>query len=235
MSAQEFEGPPETFDAFAEEYDVALTRGISVSGESKEFFAEARVEILRGKLLKIGFAPKKILDFGCGTGSAVPFLEKILSAQIVGVEVSEKSIEIAKRLHKSQRVSFALSSEDWVDGSFDLAFCNGVFHHIPPKLRQTALFNIWNSMRPGAFFAFWENNPWNPGTRIVMSRIPFDRDAQTISPIGAKKLLSAAGFEIIEVCFHFYFPKCLAFMRKIEPFLGKIPLGAQYFVFCRKN
>ena len=34
----------------------------------------------------------------------------------------------------------------------------------------------------GGVLALFENNPWNPGTRLVMKRIPFDRNAQTISP-----------------------------------------------------
>jgi len=60
------------------------------------------------------------------------------------------------------------------------------------------LKNILGALKPGGLFAFWENNPWNPGTRIVMSRIPFDRDAEIISPPAAKRLLRRAGFSILE-------------------------------------
>lgn len=235
MSAPESESPLEIFDTFAEKYDLALERGISVSGETKEFFAEARVDFLISRLSKIGISPQKVLDFGCGTGAAIPFLQKLPFAQIVGVETSAKSIEIAKKNYKAERVHFALASEKWADGNFDLVFCNGVFHHIPPEFRMRCLADIWKSMRAGGVFAFWENNPWNPGTRIVMSRIPFDRDAQTISPVQASSLLSEAGFEVLGVDFHFYFPKCFAFFRVLEPALKKLPFGAQYCVFCRKK
>jgi hypothetical protein len=37
--------------------------------------------------------------------------------------------------------------------------------------------------------ALFENNPWNPGARMVMARIPFDRDAVTLSPIEARRML----------------------------------------------
>jgi hypothetical protein len=37
-----------------------------------------------------------------------------------------------------------------------------------------------------------ENNPWNPGTRYVMSRIPFDRDAIPLTPSAARHLLKRA-------------------------------------------
>jgi hypothetical protein len=52
------------------------------------------------------------------------------------------------------------------------------------------------SLRPGGLFAPWENNPWNPNTRYVMSRIPFDRDATTLSPPKAVGLLRQNGFQV---------------------------------------
>src|SRR6059036_11455 len=44
--------------------------------------------------------------------------------------------------------------------------------------------------------SFWENNPWNPGTRLVMSRIPFDRDAVPLSPPEVRRLVLTAGFRL---------------------------------------
>lgn len=223
------------FDSYAAEYDVALEKGISVSGEDKEFFARSRIEFLAKQLERHAFFPQKILDFGCGTGSAIPYLlQAFPNASIVCVDVSSKSIEIAKNLHKSDRVNFALSSEDWVDGRFDLVFCNGVFHHIPVQIRKDALSDIWNALVGSGFFSFWENNPWNPGTRIVMSRIPFDRDAQTISPYAAKQLLREANFHVIDIFSCFYFPRILSALRKYEKYLNKFPLGAQYLVLGKK-
>jgi hypothetical protein len=70
---------------------------------------------------------------------------------------------------------------------------------------------------PRGIFAFWENNPWNPGTRYVMSRIPFDRDAITVSAIEARGLLRAGGFEVIRTDFLFIFPKFLSWLLFMEP------------------
>jgi len=224
------------FDAFAGDYDAALEKGISVSGEGKEFFAKGRVAWL-AKCLKIeGYSPKRILDFGCGTGSAVPFLLGLCpDAELVGVDVSSKSIEIARNLHGSSRVSFLLMKDFVEQGSFDLAFCNGVFHHIPPHERGHTVEWIFSALRPGGYFSFWENNPWNPGTRIVMSRIPFDRDAQTISAPDARKLLIAGGVEIIKSDSIFYFPRCMSYLRPLEHLLAWIPLGAQYQILARTS
>jgi SAM-dependent methyltransferase len=115
-----------------------------------------------------------------------------------------------------------------------LVYCNGVFHHIPPTERAQAVNYIWRSLRPGGLFALWENNPWNPGTRYVMSRIPFDRDAITLSPPEAGSLLRRGGFHVLRTDSLFLFPKLLKCLRWIEPFLSRMPLGGQYQVLCRK-
>ena len=93
---------------------------------------------------------------------------------------------------------------------------------------------VYKSLRPGGIFSFWENNPWNPGTRYVMSRIPFDRDAVTLSAFQARRLIQAAGFQILRVDFLFIFPRSLSWLRVFEPGLTKLPFGAQYQVLCRR-
>ncbi len=80
--------------------------------------------------------------------------------------------------------------------------------------------------------ALFENNPWNPGTRLVMSRIPFDRDAVLVRPGEARRLLEAAGLEPRFTGFYFYFPRWLGALRPIERRLVRLPLGAQYGVFA---
>ena len=80
----------------------------------------------------------------------------------------------------------------------------------------------------------WENNPWNPGTRYVMSRIPFDLDAITLTAPEARCLLEAGGFEVIRTDFLFIFPRILSWFRGIEPLVSRLPIGGQYQLLCRK-
>jgi len=222
------------FDAYATDYDRALAQGIAVSGEDKEYFAAGRVRWLAQRLKELGEHPRNILDFGCGTGTGSRFLaENFSEANVLGVDVSGPSLETARRAHGSARVRFALTSEHRPVGGIDLAFCNGVFHHIPPAERAAAVDFVRRSLRPGGLFALWENNPWNPGTRYVMSRIPFDRGAITLTPPGARQLLGGGGFEILRTDFLFVFPRILGWLRGIEPWLARWPLGAQYLVLCR--
>lgn len=68
------ETPDARFDSYAAEYDAALAKGISVSGEDKNYFALGRVKWLSLRLEALGFEASHALDYGCGTGSATPFL-----------------------------------------------------------------------------------------------------------------------------------------------------------------
>ena len=117
----------------------------------------------------------------------------------------------------------------------DLAYCNGVFHHIPPQQRVRAVAVVNGALHVGGLFSLWENNPWNPATRYVMSRCAFDRDAQTLTPPETQSLLRKGGFEILRTDFRFIFPRVLRVLRKLEDLLYGLPFGTQYHILSRKN
>lgn len=223
------------FDAYAESYDEALAMGLSVTGEPKEYYAAERVWWLKKRLAAAKWPVRTVIDFGCGTGSGVPFLFDGLGAKLVhGVDVSAASLETARKMHKRDGTTFAMIEEP-IGPTFDLAFCNGVFHHIPVAERHGAAAYVHEALVPGGFFALWENNPWNPGTRYIMSRVPFDRDAITLTPPESRRLLRDAGFDIVRTDYLFVFPHLLRALRPLERVLAPLPLGGQYLVLARKR
>jgi SAM-dependent methyltransferase len=223
------------FDEYASSYDAALAQGLALSGEHKEYFARGRIKWLAGCLSQLKEQPITIIDFGCGIGTATPLLLDLIGAEhVLGLDTSAKSLEVAKRIYQSERVQFLQFKQYQPGGQIDLVFCNGVFHHIPLHQRASIVEYVYRALRPGGLFAFWENNPWNPGTRYVMSRIPFDHDAIPLTPIGARRLLRTGGFEIIRTNFLFIFPRILRWLRCFEPLVSGLPLGTQYQVLCRK-
>ena len=223
------------FDRYATTYDAALANGLAVSGEGKDYFAAGRVQWLTRRLREVDMRVHSILDFGCGTGSSAPHLLRAFGGAVyAGVDVSRESICEARTTHGAGRARFDLLAEREPDGRVDLAFCNGVFHHIPVDQRQEALAYVWRSLRPGGVFAFWENNPWNPGTRYVMSRIPFDRDAVTLTARQSRRMLAQARFSLLHLDFLFLFPRALKALRFAEAHLSSMPLGAQYQLLVQK-
>jgi SAM-dependent methyltransferase len=223
------------FDRYAHEYDEALKKGIRLSGQNRAFFARGRIAWLSNGLRKHGTASLSVMDFGCGTGLSTPYFIDLLSARsVMGVDISMKSLEVARAKYAASNAQFILMDEYQPAGEFDLAFCNGVFHHISLDKRAEAISYIYRALCQKGIFALWENNPWNPGTRYIMAKIPFDKDASPVSHLEARRLLQAGGFEILSTTFLFIFPHILSWFRIFEPFLARLPLGAQYQVLCRK-
>lgn len=223
------------FDKYADTYDCELNQALAVSGENKNYFALGRVRWLKRSLQQLQEQPRSAIDYGCGLGDTSALLRKIFNLDlVVGLDVSPRSLERARLQRESGSCKF-LAFRDYIpQANVDMIYCNGVFHHIPVAERGSSLEYIRRCLRPGGLFAFCENNPWNPGTRYVMSQCSFDRDAIMISSPEAERLLREQGFQVIKIHYLFFFPRFLKLFRFFEPCLSRIPLGAQYQILCRK-
>lgn len=223
-----------SFDAYAAQYEQALDAGLSVSGEGPKYFAQRRIAWTHHVLG--GHHPtRRVLDFGCGVGLATPLMREILQPEFIqGFDTSRSAIDRARDSFGDTRTEFTARTDQIATEVFDLAYCNGVFHHIPLADRPAALQTVYSALRPGGWFALWENNPWNPGTRYVMSKIPFDRDAIVISPPECREMLGGAGFHVERTDAWFLFPRRLSWLRPLERLVHRLPFGAQYLVLAQK-
>jgi trans-aconitate methyltransferase len=226
--------PQAEFDSFAQSYEKDLAKSLAITGEGREFYAQERIEWTAQCTARLKHPAQRILDYGCGDGSNVPMLAARFKAdRVLGVDISSASIAVARQSYTGTGLSFLCTNEWTPDGTMDLAFSNGVFHHVPPVERKECLVAVRRSLRSGGLFAFWENNPWNPGTVYVMSQCAFDEHAITISPREARKILSEAGFKILRTDSLFFFPRPLRFLRPAERWLRGLPFGGQYLVLCQ--
>lgn len=236
------------FDRYAEQYADALQQGLALTGESQDYFAQGRVRWVRKRWQQAHSQdssnrqsaavdePLSILDYGCGTGGTSQiFLEHFGLCDFWGIDSSAASIAQANHRFANNQCRFVTTAAESSLPSVDLVYCNGVFHHIEPSERRGVVEKILQRLKPGGWFCLWENNPWNPGTRMVMKRIPFDRDAIPLSSRESKTLLRQAGFRIVRLDYCFYFPRSLAILRTLEPYLCRLPLGGQYCVIGEKN
>jgi SAM-dependent methyltransferase len=115
----------------------------------KEFFASGECHV-HGVLSTIRkhidpkFAPRTVLDFGCGVGRLlIPFAK--VAEDIVGLDVSPSMLEEARRNCDEQRLQNVrlFCSDDALStltGPFDLIHSCIVFQHIPVE-RGRALFS----------------------------------------------------------------------------------------------
>lgn len=219
------------FDQYAEQYDQVLGETIPEGLNEDSYFAEYKIALMavRSSEKKLG----RILDFGCGAGRSLPYLDQYFpDAELWGYDVSPASLKIA-----AQRVPRAKLFSDWdaiVGIRFDAIIAANVFHHIPPDKRQQALAQCQHILAEDGQMFLFEHNPFNPATRWIFERCPFDADAEMLSLKTALALSDKAGFHSEQHGYTLFFPRPLAFLRGFESWLKRIPLGAQYYVQMAK-
>jgi len=223
------------FDASAPRHGAALHEVSLWPSDGQNYFARGRVRWLRRCLEELGERPATVLDFGCGAGSTTPyFFEELEVRSLVGVEVSRELLAAAERTRAHAQVTYVQLGDYRAAESIDLAYSNSVFHRIPPRERMAAAVLVYRSLKSGGLFAFWENNPWSPGSLLGMLDGAGGRGPATLAAPAARRLLRGVGFDIVHTTSAFYFPRALAWCRPIEPMLASIPLGEQYMVLARK-
>ena len=222
------------FDKFAEEYRQLHVENIRASGESPDYFADYKVKDVAQELRRHALDERpRLLDFGCGVGGSMPYFRKYLpSAEVVGLDVSRKSLDVAEESHpgKAQFVWFDGGKLPFDDASFDVVFTACVFHHIPADEHERLMAEIRRVLKPGSPFYLFEHNPRNPLTVKAVNTCPFDENAVLIDAATIRRRLEAAGFEKTRAVYRIFFPRMLKSLRVIEPYLTWVPFGAQYYV-----
>ena len=153
-------------------------------------------------------------------------------SEIYAADISRKSLAIAK--HDNPLVRFFLLDEDTIVDKFDLIFIALVFHHIEPKLRSKVIKDISDLLQQGGHIFIFEHNPYNPITRYLVNNCIFDEDAVLLKKRELCKLLIEAKLSINDHRYTLFFPSFLQKFRFIEPMLGYLPLGGQYFICATK-
>jgi SAM-dependent methyltransferase len=217
------------FDKFASEYSEILDRTVSFSGSGRDYFDACKLQCVKD----IGISPNDaldVLDFGCGTGQLAYFMaEAFPRSRIFGVDVSGKSIEIAREKYRNvSNLLFGHRLEP--QRTYDLICAASVFHHVPAETRFALLISLKNALKPRGKIVVFEHNPWNPLTRYVVNTCPFDAGAELISRRRFVKLAHEVGMSIVMKRYIVFFPKFAERLRPLEPLLGFLPLGAQYLL-----
>jgi SAM-dependent methyltransferase len=146
---------------------------------------------------------ERVLEVGCGAGFGAEYLRGRFE-QYIGIDHSERLIEMAARENSSEGVHFETRSVDDFDppSSFDLIFMVGVLHHLEDAARSLETMVQWLS--PGGYLVANEPQPANPLIRIARrARVRCDRSYTTeqeeISAGELHGLFESVGFEEIVI------------------------------------
>jgi len=225
------------FDRLSPSYDELLRDPIRdrFTGEESIFFHRRKADLIRrffGRQ-KQDSSSLRYLDVGCGKGELLQLLRPDFK-QVAGCDVSSGMMkEISGIETRVQKNPLQIPFED---AEFDLVTAVCVYHHVLPTARQTLTREIQRVLGPGGIFCMIEHNPYNPVTRLIVSRTPVDADAILLPAAEARQLTAGAGLAALEQDYFLYFPQTIyRYLGPLEAVLSKIPLGGQYAVFSRKN
>ncbi len=103
------------------------------------------------------FCPHSILDVGCGDGSHLLFLSKVLPETYLGIDIEQESIERCKTYHPHLQFQTGnIYKLPLPDHSYDIVLCMEVLEHLDTP--QNALQELLRTARKGIIISV----PWEP-------------------------------------------------------------------------
>jgi len=224
------------FNEYASQYDEFLKDPIRDRfAAGAEFFHRRKLLLIQEYLKSQGLNPKQLawLDVGCGRGELLA-LGNAVFGRVAGCDVSQEMMASCGGFET--RVQTSPGRIPFEAGSFDLVTAVCVYHHIPPEERAAMTREAARVLKPGGVLGIIEHNPFNPVTRLIVSRTPVDANALLLRPSQTRGILKEAGLPTTQTRFFLYFPESLyAKLGALEGALAGVPLGGQYAVFALKQ
>jgi len=127
--------------------------------------------------LKINSVNSNILDYGCGIGQSLQEVIKFNPKKIVGIDISEVSIQKAKDSIQKSNSNIELLVDNcektkFNDNSFDIIYGSGILHHLDISL---CLKEMYRLLKPGGRFLFIEPLGTNPLINFYRKLTPKSR------------------------------------------------------------
>jgi SAM-dependent methyltransferase len=95
------------------------------------------------------FAPKRVLEVGCGAGATAERVRDELGAEVIAVDASERMIELTRQRGIESYVG-DVQELPFGDAEFDLVFAGWVLYHVLD--RERAISECARVLRPGGRF-----------------------------------------------------------------------------------
>lgn len=183
--------------------DVRLETYAEDYGQTSWVSSEESHEIPRRLELTPGCS---VLEIGSGSGRYALFVAETVRCNVVGLDVNAEGVRNASALAERQNLSPQVRFQQcdvsqplpFPDASFDAAYSNDVFCHIPGRL--ALLRELWRVLKPGGRMIFSD--------ALVVGGSLSNEEIATRSLIGHylfvppgknEKLIEAAGFRLLDV------------------------------------
>ena len=127
--------------------------------------------------LRVNSNNSLVLDYGCGTGDSLKKVIEFKPKKIIGIDISEVSIQKAKNFINKSSTSIELMVDNcektkFKDQTFDIIYGTGILHHLNIK---NCLEEINRILKPGGKFLFIEPLGTNPLINFYRKLTPKSR------------------------------------------------------------
>ena len=121
---------------------------------------------------------KIVLDLGCGEGYCSRMLRQ-RGAQVLGIDVSERMIELARQAEAAHPLGIRYHAADAVtvalgNGCFDLVLAVFLFNYLSVEQMRLTMRNVHGMLSPGGHFVFAVPHPSFPFMRRPAPPFYFD-------------------------------------------------------------
>jgi len=101
-------------------------------------------------------APGRVLELGCGNGRNAVHLAS-LGCTVDAVDFSERAVEWTQQRARLAGAAVAVQccsifDATFSDGSYDLVYDSGCFHHLPPHRRKDYVDLVDRALKPGGSY-----------------------------------------------------------------------------------
>lgn len=103
---------------------------------------------------------KSIIDLGCGYGENCRAFSKMDCARIVGIDISQRMLEVAKTENSAQNIQYLnipMENIQSLNERFDIAVSSLAMHYI--KNYNELIKGVYSSLNPGGIFVFSQEHP----------------------------------------------------------------------------
>lgn len=103
-----------------------------------------------------------VLDLGCGFGEHCRGFIERGAAKVVGIDISEKMLEVAKAENSDPKITYLnmpMEDLDKIEGKFDLVVSSLAIHYVEDF--AGVVKNIYDLLNPGGLFVYSQENPIN--------------------------------------------------------------------------
>jgi len=230
------------FDQYARDYMQELSHPLrNLVDPEGNYFIELKSRILQ-EIAALHFHSRRsihVVDVGTGLGLFEKFLIPAFD-DILAIDISYEMLKVANVINP-----FTSNTSGYVQGNAyhlpleddhaDLVFMSCVLHHLEGNELEATLQEMARVCSPDGYIVFFEHNPYNPFTQLVVKTTPLDINAKLVSHKKLEHFAVKAGIRIRSREFFLYGTRKIdTIVNRIFPAWHKYPFGGQYALIGQK-